>query len=43
MMEETAEQLQLENEIKTQAQVFLMDFFAELPESMVLEYEGFYR
>jgi DNA polymerase I len=43
MMEETAEQLQLENEIKTQAQVFLKDFNAELPESMELEYEGFYR
>ena len=42
-MEETAEQLQLENEIKTQAQVFLKDFNAELPESMELEYEGFYR
>ena len=42
-MKETPEQLQLEAEIKSQAQVFLKDFNSELPESMELEYEGFYR
>ena len=42
-MKETPEQLQLEAEIKSQAQVFLKDFNAALPESMELEYEGFYR
>ncbi len=43
MMKETPEQLQLEAEIKSQAQVFLKDFNANIPESMELEYEGFYR
>lgn len=42
-MEESAEQLQLENEIKTQAQKFLTYLNSTLPESMELEYEGFYR
>lgn len=41
--EESPEQLQLEETIKKQAQVFLKDFNAELPEVMELEYEGFYR
>ena len=43
MMKETPEQRQLEAEIKSQAQVFLNDFNAKIPESMELEYEGFYR
>jgi len=43
MSTESAEQLELEKEIKTQAQKFLDYFNAELPDSMELEYEGFYR
>ena len=42
-MEDTKEQLELEAEIKSQAQLFLKNFNSELPESMELEYEGFYR
>lgn len=43
MVEESAEQLALEAEIKAQAQVFLQYLNSTLPESMELEYEGFYR
>ena len=43
MVQETKEQLELEAEIKAQAQKFLQDHNATLPESMELEYEGFYR
>lgn len=43
MVEETKEQLELEAEIKEQAQVFLKYLNSTLPESMELEYEGFYR
>lgn len=40
---ESPEQMELEDTIKAQAQVFLSDFNANLPEIMELEYEGFYR
>ncbi|WP_406534339.1 DNA polymerase domain-containing protein [Methanobrevibacter sp.] len=40
---ETKEQLELEAEIKSQAQKFLKYLNSTLPESMELEYEGFYR
>ena len=40
---ESPEQIELEDTIKAQAQVFLSDFNANLPEIMELEYEGFYR
>ncbi|MBZ9571142.1 hypothetical protein KQY27_06265 [Methanobrevibacter sp. TMH8] len=40
---ESKEQLELEKEIKSQAQKFLADFNPTLPEHMELEYEGFYR
>ncbi len=40
---ETSEQLELEAEIKSQAQKFLKYLNSTLPESMELEYEGFYR
>ena len=43
MVKESAEQLALEAEIKAQAQVFLKYLNSTLPESMELEYEGFYR
>ncbi|WP_297898334.1 DNA polymerase domain-containing protein [Methanobrevibacter sp.] len=43
MVTETQKQINLENEIKTQAKKFLTNFNATLPESMELEYEGFYR
>lgn len=43
MVEETKEQLELEAEIKQQAQKFLKYLNSTLPESMELEYEGFYR
>lgn len=43
MSTEIKEQLELEKEIKSQAQKFLADFNATLPEHMELEYEGFYR
>ena len=43
MIKETQEQLDLEKEIKSQAQNFINDLNATLPESMELEYEGFYR
>lgn len=43
MVSETKEQLELEAEIKQQAQVFLKYLNSTLPESMELEYEGFYR
>lgn len=42
-MEETKEQLELEAEIKAQAQKFITYLNSTLPESMELEYEGFYR
>ena len=42
-MEDTKEQIKLEAEIKSQAELFLKDFNSTLPESMELEYEGFYR
>ena len=43
MTEETTEQLELEAEIKSQAQKFITYLNSTLPESMELEYEGFYR
>ena len=43
MVQETKEQLELEAEIKQQAQKFLKYLNSTLPESMELEYEGFYR
>ena len=43
MVSESKEQLELEAEIKQQAQVFLKYLNSTLPESMELEYEGFYR
>ncbi len=42
-MKESEEQIRLESEIKSQAEIFLKDFNSTLPESMELEYEGFYR
>ena len=42
-MEDTKEQFELEAEIKSQAELFLKNFNSTLPESMELEYEGFYR
>lgn len=43
MVTEADKQIALEEEIKSQAHKFLVDFNATLPESMELEYEGFYR
>ena len=43
MVEETEEQLELEAEIKAKAHEFLKYLNSTLPESMELEYEGFYR
>lgn len=43
MIQESPEQLELEAEIKNQAQKFLTYLNSTLPESMELEYEGFYR
>ena len=43
LIEETEEQLALEAEIKAQAQKFITYLNSTLPESMELEYEGFYR
>lgn len=43
MVEETEEQIELEAEIKAQAHKFLTHINSILPESMELEYEGFYR
>nr|WP_295001810.1 DNA polymerase domain-containing protein [uncultured Methanobrevibacter sp.] len=43
MVQETKEQLELEAEIKQQAHKFLQYLNSTLPESMELEYEGFYR
>lgn len=43
MVTESKEQIALEKEIKSQAKKFLADFNITLPESMELEYEGFYR
>ena len=43
LVSETKEQLELEAEIKQQAQIFLEYLNSTLPESMELEYEGFYR
>ncbi|WP_432645829.1 DNA polymerase domain-containing protein [Methanobrevibacter sp.] len=43
MVNETKEQLELEEEIKAQAKIFLEYLNSTLPESMELEYEGFYR
>lgn len=43
MTEETKEQLELETEIKSQALKFITYLNSTLPESMELEYEGFYR
>lgn len=43
MVIESDEQIQLEKLIKNQAQAFLKEFNSNLPESMELEYEGFYR
>lgn len=43
MVTPSKEQIALEKEIKSQARKFLTDFNITLPESMELEYEGFYR
>ncbi len=43
MVKESPEQLALENEIKEQAIKFITYLNSTLPESMELEYEGFYR
>lgn len=43
LVKESPEQLALEAEIKAQAQKFLKYLNSTLPESMELEYEGFYR
>lgn len=43
LIEETKEQLELEAEIKAQAQKFIKYLNSTLPEGMELEYEGFYR
>ena len=43
LIEESEEQLALEAEIKAQAQKFIAYLNSTLPESMELEYEGFYR
>lgn len=43
MEKETTEQIELEKEIKKQAEKFLEYLNSNLPESMELEYEGFYR
>ena len=43
MVKETPEQIALEAEIKQKADEFLTDLNSTLPESMELEYEGFYR
>ena len=43
MATESKKQLDLEKEIKSQAQKFLAAFNPTLPEHMELEYEGFYR
>lgn len=43
MTMESPEQIKIEKEIKSKAQEFLKTFNASLPESMELEYEGFYR
>jgi DNA polymerase I len=43
MASESLKQLELEETIKNQAQLFLKHINSELPESMELEYEGFYR
>jgi len=43
MTSESKEQIALEKEIKSQAHKFLVDYNSTLPESMELEYEGFYR
>lgn len=43
MESESIEQLRLEEEIKSQAQKFIDSINENLPESMELEYEGFYR
>ncbi len=43
MIRESIEQQEREYEIKHQAQMFIKDLNANLPESMELEYEGFYR
>ena len=43
MVQETKDQLELEAEIKAKAQEFLKNLNSTLPESMELEYEGFYR
>jgi DNA polymerase I len=43
LVSESPEQIALEAEIKAQAQKFLTYLNSTLPESMELEYEGFYR
>ena len=43
LLQDGIEQLELEKEIKSQAQQFINYINANLPESMELEYEGFYR
>ena len=43
MQNESKEQIAIEKEIKAQAKKFLKDLNSNLPESMELEYEGFYR
>ena len=43
MCSESEQQLELESEIKQKALMFINNLNATLPESMELEYEGFYR
>ena len=43
MYSESEQQLELESEIKQKAQMFIDNLNATLPESMELEYGGFYR
>jgi DNA polymerase I len=43
LQNESKEQIAIEKEIKAQAKKFLKDLNSNLPESMELEYEGFYR
>lgn len=42
-MQDGVEQLRLQEEIKNQAKLFLDNINSRLPQSMELEYEGFYR
>ena len=43
ILQEDEKQIEIEKEIKSQAQKFINYINSNLPESMELEYEGFYR